>query len=217
MMEKSGSSVLGANTNGQIYKFQISGEDFKIEKLYNLGFIPSSINQADNKFYVTQVKRSRLLSIFDLYNESNYNRLEFWKAGIKMFKDKPVFGVGDIDLGVFYKKYKNYYDKEIQGHMHNNFVQILAALGLFGFIVFIYLIVKILLVDIKIYKKLKYLEFVSSYSLGVIGTFVSFLISGLTEWNFGDHEIITMVWFTLGLNIAFYNFYNDKQKHDNSI
>jgi hypothetical protein len=207
LMENSDSSIIAANTQGQIFKIRISAEDFKIEKLYDLGFIPSSINQVDNKFYVTQVKRSRLLSIFDLYNESNYNRIELWKAGLKIFRDRPVFGVGDIDLGKLYKKYKNYYDKEIQGHMHNNFIHILVILGSFGFIVFIYLIVRILLIDIKIYKKLKDREFVSSYSLGVIGTFVAFLVSGLTEWNFGDHEIVTMVWFVLGLNIAFYNFY----------
>lgn len=218
LIEKSDYSLIAANTKGQIFKVRISGEDFKFEKLYNLGFIPSSINQIDNKFYVTQVKRSRLLSIFDLYNESNYNRIELWKAGFKMFKDRPVFGVGDIDLGKIYKKYKNYYDKEIQGHMHNNFIHILVILGSFGFIVFIYLIVKILLIDIKVYKKLKDHEFVSSYSLGAIGTFVAFLVSGLTEWNFGDHEIITMVWFILGLNIAFYNFYLEGQlKNNNSI
>jgi hypothetical protein len=46
--------------------------------------------------------------------------------------------------------------------------------------------------------------FASSFSLGVIGSFIAFLVAGLTEMNFGDHEIITMVWFMVGMNYEFY-------------
>ena len=67
-----------------------------------------------------------------------------------------------------------------------------------------FLFYKLFFLNIRIYNKLKNIPFLSSFSLGTIGCLVSFLVAGLTEWNFGDHEIITMVWFVVGLNIAFY-------------
>jgi len=152
------------------------------------------------------VKRSRLLSIFDPYLQSNAVRFKLWKAGWKMFLDHPFFGVGDIDLQKLYKEYKNPYDKEIQGHMHNNFIHVLVILGLFGFLSVIYLFVKLLLILVKIYKDTKDIKFISSYALGALASFCAFTVAGLTEMNFGDHEIITLVWFTFGLNIALYKF-----------
>lgn len=41
-----------------------------------------------------------------------------------------------------------------------------------------------------------------SVSLGALGVFVGFLVAGLFEWNFGDHEIMTLVWATVGLSLA---------------
>ena len=130
--------------------------------------------------------------------------MALWRAGWKIFLDHPIFGVGDIDLRNYYSQYKRPFDKEIQGHMHNNFIHILVTLGIFGIIIFIYLLIKIFLLDLKIYEALKNIPFFSSYALGTIGGFAAFLFSGLTELNFGDQEIITLIWFTLGLNIAFY-------------
>jgi len=69
------------------------------------------------------------------------------------------------------------------------------------------------LMNLKIYNVLKDVPFVSSYSLGAAAAFIGFLFSGLAEWNFGDQEIITMVWFTLGLNIAFYKSYLKENKN----
>ena len=124
-----------------------------------------------------------------------------------MFKDHPVFGVGDIDLQRLYKEYKKPYDKEIQGHMHNNFIHVLVVLGLFGFLAFCFLIIKIIRIEWNIWKETKGEAFISSYALGSFACFFAFLISGLTEMNYGDHEIITLVWFTLGLDIALYYFF----------
>jgi hypothetical protein len=43
--------------------------------------------------------------------------------------------------------------------------------------------------------------------LGALASFVSILISGLTELNFWDQEIATLIYFTVGLNIALYICY----------
>lgn len=195
-----------ANVNGEVFK--INPVDLQIEQKFNVGFTPQSLSFFNDRLYVSKIKFSRFGSIFDQYNLTNLQRFGLWIAGWKIFLDHPFFGVGDIDLAELFVKYKRPFDKEIQGHLHNNYFHFLATLGAFGFIAVMILLGKVFLIDLKIYKMLKDIPFASSYSLGVIGGFVAFLFAGLTEWNFGDHEIITIIWFTLGLNIALLKIFN---------
>jgi O-antigen ligase len=199
---------------GKIFSLK-SDKESKIvfKQLAELNFIPGSITYKNQNLYLTYSKVSRLRSIFDEYNPSNFNRLALWRAGLKIFQDYPIFGVGDIDLAFLYVKYKNEYDKEVQGHMHNNYIHVLVTLGAFGFLVLSALMIKVFLIHIKIYNSLKEKLFVSSYALGSVGCFVAFNISGLTELNIFDHEIITLVWFMLGLNLAFYFRYKPESNN----
>ncbi len=170
----------------------------------NIGFSPSGAVLIKGKLYCSYVKRSRLLSILDPYIPSNFNRLALWRAGFKIFKDHILFGVGDIDLAEYYKMYKRDFDKEIQGHMHNTFIHVLVTLGLFGFFAVLFLFIKIIQIDLKIYRQMKSKPFVASYALGALAAFSGFLVSGLTEMNIWDQEITTLIWFTFGLNIVLY-------------
>ncbi len=179
---------------------------------YDIGFIPRSFEYADEKLFVSKIKTSRLRSIFDPNQPSNFSRLAMWSTGINIFMDYPLFGVGDISVEKIYREYKEPYYKEVQGHMHNNYVHFLVILGSFGFAVVMFLLIKILILDIKIFKAVEDEKFTSSYTLGALGCFISFLVAGLTEWNFGDHEIITMVWFITGLNFAIYKIKKSKEK-----
>lgn len=179
----------------------------------DLGYTPNALRAFNDKLYAAYVKPSRLLSIFDPYNESNMNRIALWKAGIKIWMDNPLFGVGDIDLAELYKQYKNPYDKEIQGHMHNNFIHVLVTLGLFGLLSVLFIFFRIIQIDLKIIRETAGVPFVSSYAIGALGAFCGFLFSGLTELNFWDHEITTLVWFVFGLNVAL--FYSAKPELKN--
>jgi O-antigen ligase len=202
---KADGEFISVDLTGKVYSIKLvddSKVSFKLLK--KLDYLPASVTYGNHKLYLTYSKVSRLLSIFDKYNPSNFNRLALWRAGFKIFRDYPVFGVGDIDLAFLYVKYKNDYDKEVQGHMHNNYIHVLVTLGAFGFIILSALMIKVFLLHVKIYRVLKNIPFVSSYALGSAACFIAFNVSGLTEMNIFDHEIITMVWFTLGLNLAFY-------------
>ena len=198
--------LLMANLNKFIYVVDLaSSGSLNIESEYSLGYIPSSIDIENNKIITTRVIQGRLNSIFDIHSPNNFVRFALWRAGWEMFKDYPIFGVGDIDLAFLYKKYKRYFDKEIHGHLHNNYINILVIFGLFGFIVVMFLFIKIINANNKIYFRLREIPFASSFALGTIGVFISVIVSGFFEWNFGDHEIMTMLWFILGLNFGIYN------------
>ena len=196
--------LFGFNVNGEYLEFEYPLKDkLIIKSTIKLQNQPGSIAYCRDKLYTTFNKTSRLSSFVDPYYPSNYSRLAFWRAGWKIFLDYPFFGVGDIDLAKLYRIYKRPYDKEIQGHLHNNYFHSLATLGAIGFLAIMFLLIKIFLVHLSLYKKLEDVPFASSYALGAIGAYFAFLIAGLTEYNFGDHEVITMVWFTLALSFAF--------------
>ena len=199
------------NDDGKLFALSIDGKIYEIEKqtlssklLIALGINPTDFDKEGNDFFVSFNKRSRLSSIIDPYHITNIERINQWKTGLKILKDYPLIGVGDIDLGKVYSEYKDYYLKENFGHLHNNYIHFLVILGVIGFIILIFMFVKIFLEHYKNYMQTKEIPFVSSFTLGAMASYVGFLISGLAEWNFGDQEIITMVWFTLGLSIAFY-------------
>ncbi len=213
LRELTDSALYLLSNKGVIYKVENPADgNIKLLNKYQPGYLPKSFTFADGKLYAAKLKNSRFASIVDPYQPSNFTRFALWRAGLKIFKDYPVFGVGDIDLAKLYVKYKNFYDKEIQGHLHNNYIHILVTLGVAGFIAVMLLLIKIFLLYFKIYNTVKEEVFSSSFAAGAIGCFVSFLFAGLTEWNFGDHEVITMVWFITGLNIAFYKIYLSKNR-----
>jgi len=93
----------------------------------------------------------------------------------------------------------------------------LAPLWPLLFFIVLYLLIKIFIIDLKIYRTISKNSYAQSFALGTIGVFISFLISGLAEWNFGDQEIITIIWFTLGLNLANYFIDNEGNEQGESV
>jgi hypothetical protein len=200
-----GSRIIAGSVDGNIYELNSdSTSSLKYRQIAQLGFSPTDYLLNNNSIFVTQIKRNRLASIIDPYHDTNLERLAQWRTGWKILMDHPFFGVGDIDLKDVYAEYKDYYLKENFGHLHNNYVHLFVILGIVGFACVMFMLYKIFRLHLKIYKTVKEIPFISSYALGAFSMFVGFLVSGFAEWNFGDQEIITMIWFTLGLNIAFY-------------
>ncbi|MEE9186513.1 MAG: hypothetical protein V3U10_00595, partial [Bacteroidota bacterium] len=56
--------------------------------------------------------------------------------------------------------------------------------------------------EFRIYRQIKDGWIPVSVSLGAFSVFVAFLVAGLFEWNFGDHEIMTLIWVSVGLSLA---------------
>ena len=195
--------LLVLNNDGSIYKLNIDNEHkFSILAKDKLSPKPTNFHYADGKLYCTHVRLGRFLSFFDPYLPQNFTRLALWRAGWEIFKDYPLFGVGDIGIEKYYVHYKRPYDKEIHGHLHNNYFHFLATLGLFGFLAIMYMFIMIISKISRIYKSTNGKPFIASYSLGTLAAFVNILIAGLSELNFWDQEIATLIYFTVGLNIA---------------
>lgn len=184
---------------GSIYMIDIHGNVFNLSRFKEKisGFL-----KHDSIWVASYFHRSRFSSIYDPYHPSNIERINQIKVAFEIFRDNPFFGVGNIDFNELYKKYREPFDKFTYGHLHNNYTHILATLGIFGFIIFIVLIIKIFFIHIETIKISKQKNFYNIFAKGLLASFVGICTSGLFEYNFGDHEIATMIWFTVGMSVT---------------
>ena len=144
----------------------------------------------------------RAKSIVDISNSTNVGRFNMWSTGIRMWKDKPILGFGDIDLYKTYLTYRTPTGDEPAGHLHNNYVHLLVTIGAAGLIIVLFLFFVILKTEYKIFSTNTSDQLIRNISLGAISVFSGFMVNGIFEWNFGDYEIMVFVWFTVGLCLA---------------
>jgi len=147
--------------------------------------------------------KARAASIVDPRDPTNRERVLMWQAGWRMLHDRPVLGLGPIDMKEPYQRYKLPEAREAVGHLHNNFVQVAATMGALGLLAFLYWIFAMLKSQVRSYRKVPGNErFMKSVVLGALAAYTGFLVNGLFEWNFGDSEVIMLVWLFAGLALA---------------
>lgn len=145
--------------------------------------------------------QQRVTSIWDPHFRTNVYRLEAIDAGWRIFKDNPVVGVGSIDMQEIYLQYKRPEAKYIHGHMHNTVLQVAVSVGLVGLIPFCFLFVSFYRLIIgNMRAKLPPLE--RAWVIGSLGALTGFVVNGLFEWNFGDAEVVMLLYFIIGSNLA---------------
>lgn len=190
--------------NGEVHSFDLTSSKMTKEN-YTLEAPAVNAMMIDSFLVTSVVKSNRLLSIVDPNHLTNIQRINQWKVALKAASDAPLTGVGDIDMKDVYAMHKPNYEKENFGHFHNNYFHMLAALGFVGGLIFLFMIFSILSYHYKTFLLVRKDETLRVVSIASLASFVGFMVSGLAEFNFGDHEIITVVWFLLGIQFALRN------------
>ncbi len=145
---------------------------------------------------------SRALSIVDLNHPSNISRINMWSTGLRMWQDRPLLGFGDIDLYDTYLTYRTPTGDEPAGHLHNNYIHLLVTTGIIGLAVVLFLFYRILRMEYRIFSNKDGEALSRTIALGAIAVFFGFMVNGIFEWNFGDHEVMVFIWFTVGLTVS---------------
>lgn len=158
--------------------------------------------------------KERTLSIVDLNHPSNKSRIIMWETGLKIIKDYPVLGIGDTDIIKVYTHYKKIEFHGEGSHLHNNFLQVMATIGIPGFVVWLALMIYLFIKQIKIYFKTKGSPLLNTLALVSVTSMIAFQISGLTEWNFGDFEFAAVLWFMMALAFLAEKFYNNQKEQN---
>ena len=147
--------------------------------------------------------REAAFSSFNPNHPRNRERVFMWKAGLKIFRDHPLTGVGLSTLRDTYIKYRDPESEEIVGHLHSVPIHILASMGLVGFLAWIYLFASLLIWQVRALFIMKNAPpFPRGLLLGGLAALAAFLVNGLFEWNLGDIEVGTLLWSVVGLSVA---------------
>lgn len=153
------------------------------------------------------VKYSRGDILFNWQEDSASYRLEVWREALSMIKDHPLTGIGKgSEGGVFLREKYALYDggKLPPGHFHSSIIQIatwwgLIALAFYGAVMTIFF-----RETWKLSRRLQLENRVEEWGivLGGLGALAAFNTSSLVHFNFGDGEVVMMLWLISGMVFA---------------
>ncbi len=168
--------------------------------VFPLSLVGLALAAAAAYFFAPGAWRERLHSMFDPTHPWNAQRVFMWKAGLRMFHDHPLTGVGLQDLRPLYERYRDPAATEKAGHLHNVFVQIAASMGSLGLAAFAWLYGSFVYCATQGLGAMRRRGgFAFGVRLGVVAALAGFLVAGFFEWNFGDEELLYTLYALVGL------------------
>ncbi len=161
--------------------------------------------------FMPKIIIQRILSI-NLSDTSNSYRMYIWEGTMNMIRDFWKTGVG-FGYWAFKNTFMEYSIKGTRAwHSHNLYLEILAEIGLFGFLSFIWLIIATFSSAIKFIKRTKD-KYLSLLSTGLICGIFSVMIHGVAEHILYMPKSVFIFWMMLGflmttINLEKLNIYN---------
>jgi O-antigen ligase len=142
----------------------------------------------------------RFVSIFDLKDPTNRDRLAMLHIGERMIADHPLTGVGPNMVERLYADYRGPDAvKTINPHLHNVPLQIAAERGLPALAVWLWFMV-VLLRDLWVrFKTDDTQRFLAAAALACVSALVT---AGMFEYNFGDSEVLMLFLIVITLPAA---------------
>jgi membrane-associated protease RseP (regulator of RpoE activity) len=151
------------------------------------------------------IERSRGSILFDPQEGSTAYRLEVWREALGLIKDHPLLGIGKGSEGKLKEKLGLYDDGRLPpGHFHSTPIQVATWWGLPA-LAFYFSLMSILIAEAwRLSRRLKEQNRPGAWgiSIGVLGALVAFNVSSLVHFNFGDGEVVMMIWLLTGLLFA---------------
>jgi O-antigen ligase len=147
--------------------------------------------------------RSRVLSITDPSDPTASERWLMWRSGLAMAKDHPLVGIGPGQVKHVYPAYAApEVANKSRGHLHNSPVQILVERGLLGLATWVWFFAAFFLSARRVGRCAAGDPGTGALVTGAIAATAGFLVSGLSEHNFGDSEVLLAATFVMGLALA---------------
>jgi O-antigen ligase len=140
----------------------------------------------------------RMLSTFDVKQQSNLDRIRMVEAGIEIIKDYPVWGVGPANIKEVYPLYKKHDAPRFRiAHVHNNLVELWAETGVVALASYLMLLALFLRECARAWHG-------PQRVWAAIGVAVatSLTLAGLFEFNLGDTEVLLTLLDLFALVIA---------------
>jgi len=150
---------------------------------------------------------SRLTSIVNLEDPSNYDRLCMAEAGLHMIADRPLFGIGPGMVEYYYPIYRHptALRAEVM-HLHNTLLQLAAERGILTVGAYLWLMIAALWLCYRGYQRGGGLAGPrADLYLGVMLALVALNIAGIFEANWRDTEVQRWALFLLAVPVCLDN------------
>ncbi len=132
----------------------------------------------------------RMMSIGDLSDESNYDRLCMLDAGLRMVAQHPMIGVGPDTVPYLYPLYRHPTAPRLWvQHLHDTFLQMAAESGLPTLAAYAWMMLTAVLAAWRGLRREGRHGPRADLYLGALVGVVAFAIAGLFENNWGDTEV----------------------------
>ncbi|MEJ2147562.1 MAG: O-antigen ligase family protein [Acidobacteriota bacterium] len=141
--------------------------------------------------------KARLYSGFDLNDTTTQGRVELAETGIEMIRLHPWTGVGPrlVQQTAVRLKRSDGFPPELFQHLHNNALQIAAEMGLPALLIWLGFWIRVV-VDLWRFRSSGD-EFLCFLAHAALAALLSFQLMGLFEYNFGDSEIVVLLFFII--------------------
>jgi O-antigen ligase len=133
--------------------------------------------------------RERIRSTADLSDPTNRDRIAMARAGARMVRENPLFGLGNDMVQPYYPLYR---DADAPRwdvpHLHNNVIQLAAANGLFAAAAYLAIVGMFLARAIVLVRRGDGPARTALWA-GALLAGSAITVAGLFEYNFGDTEV----------------------------
>jgi hypothetical protein len=151
--------------------------------------------------FVPSIVQDGARSLLDPASAANRERSRIWENGWRLFALDPLTGSGLQDLRVDYDRVRGPEDPA-RGHMQSVAVQVAASAGVPGLLAFGWLIAAMFRRLARARGAVGEDPFLAAVVDGTTAGLAAFLGAGLVEWNFGDSEILALIFFLFGTALA---------------
>jgi O-antigen ligase len=145
--------------------------------------------------------RQRVLTMGNPEDPTVKERVYMWRSGFAMWRRHPVLGVGPGEVKREYAIYAlPEAVKKSTSHVHSTPLQILVERGVLGLAAWLWIWAAFIAKGIGLLRRLPE-DAARARALvgGSLAAIVGFLIAGLSEYNFGDSEVVMVAWALMAL------------------
>jgi O-antigen ligase len=139
---------------------------------------------------------NRVRHMFDPGEAGILERRYMWQSGLAMWRERPLLGWGPGGVKREYSRFAQpeAYKKRT-GHLHNTPLQILVERGIPGLAAFLAIWIAFYWRVITLLRRLEPERvFERVIVAGSMAAITGFLVAGLSEYSFGDSEVVMLAW-----------------------
>lgn len=151
------------------------------------------------------LQKARNTTFVDQSDNSTTWRQTVYREGLELWTDSPrnfVFGVGMDSIQRYAGKWKLFDEGRLpMGHFHSNAIQLVVERGLAALLIYLWLFLGFFRI---LFERLRQGNFAGWWEhgtlLGTFGAMIGFQLSGLVHYNFGDSEVVMVLFILMGLS-----------------